>query len=115
MFEMDLFPWGATVALWILPILFTMYTWRRPWAEALERTVRYHFIASAIYLGIGVFSGAEGIVAYGSTGSSPLPSWVRPCSFATPPRTEIAMDSNTDTGPTCQQRQAGDLSFRNRG
>ena len=65
MFEMDLFPWGATVALWILPILFTMYTWRRPWAEALERTVRYHFIASAIYLGIGVFSGAEGIVAYG--------------------------------------------------
>ena len=59
MFEMDLFPWGATVALWILPILFTMYTWRRPWAEALERTVRYHFIASAIYLGIGVFSGAE--------------------------------------------------------
>ena len=55
MFEMDLFPWGATAALWILPILFTMYTWRRPWAEALERTVRYHFIASAIYLGIGVF------------------------------------------------------------
>ena len=42
-----------------------MYTWRRPWAEALERTVRYHFIASAIYLVIGVFSGAEGIVAYG--------------------------------------------------
>ena len=33
--------------------------------EALERTVRWHFIASAIYLGIGVFSGAEGIVVYG--------------------------------------------------
>ena len=38
MFEMDLFSWGATAALWLLPILFTMYTWRRPWAEALERT-----------------------------------------------------------------------------
>ncbi len=65
MVKMVLFYWGPTIVLWVLPLLFTMRTWHRPWPEALERTVRWQCIASAIYLGIGAFWGPEGLIVYG--------------------------------------------------
>ncbi len=115
MFEMDLFPGGATVALWILPILFTMYTWRRR-AEALERPFVTTSSPPPSTWESASFPGRKASSPMGLYWLISLAILGAALFLRHTPRTEIAMDSNTDTGPRpASNGRPGTCLFRNRG